>query len=43
MDSALERLVRSNIVDFDAAIEKAEDKESFRKAFAPGADGAENP
>jgi len=41
MDAALERLVRSNIVDFDAAIEKAEDKESFRKAFAPGTEGNE--
>jgi twitching motility protein PilT len=41
MDAALERLVRSGAVEFDAAIEKAEDKESFKKAFTPDpADGA---
>jgi twitching motility protein PilT len=36
MDSALERLVRNGIVEMEVALEKAEDKESFRKAFAPG-------
>jgi twitching motility protein PilT len=36
MDSALEKLVRSGVVELEAALEKAEDKESFRKAFAPG-------
>ena len=41
MDAALERLVRAGTVDFDAAIEKAEDKESFKKAFAPAT--PENP
>jgi twitching motility protein PilT len=35
MDAALEHLVRKGIVEFDDAIEKAEDKESFRKALAP--------
>jgi hypothetical protein len=34
MDTALEAYVRSGQVEFQAALEKAEDKESFRKAFA---------
>jgi twitching motility protein PilT len=41
MDMALERLVRGGTVDVATAIEKAEDKEGFRKLFAaesPAAD-----
>jgi twitching motility protein PilT len=34
MDMALEQFVRSGTVEFQAALEKAEDKESFRKTFA---------
>jgi twitching motility protein PilT len=34
MDMALEAFVRTNIVEFQAALEKAEDKDAFRKAFA---------
>jgi twitching motility protein PilT len=34
MDNALERLVRAGTVDVATAIEKAEDKEGFRKLFA---------
>jgi twitching motility protein PilT len=44
MDAALEALVRKGVVEFDAAIEKAEDKESFKKAFAPAPpDGTASP
>jgi len=35
MDNALEKLVRDGVVDLDTALEKAEDKDSLRKAFAP--------
>jgi twitching motility protein PilT len=34
MDMALEHFVRSGVVEFQAALEKAEDKESFRRVFA---------
>jgi twitching motility protein PilT len=37
MDSALEKLVRDGTVDAVVAIEKAEDKEGFRKLFAADA------
>jgi twitching motility protein PilT len=33
MDMALEHLVRTGVVEFQSAVEKAEDKDSFRKAF----------
>jgi twitching motility protein PilT len=36
MDMALEKLVRSGVVDLEAALEKAEDKEGLKKACAPG-------
>jgi twitching motility protein PilT len=39
MDMALEAYVRSGQVDFQAALEKAEDKESFRRVFATKAAG----
>jgi twitching motility protein PilT len=38
MDMALEKLVRAGTVTLEAALEKAEDKESFRKAFTQGQD-----
>jgi twitching motility protein PilT len=41
MDGALEKLVREGVVDLETALEKAEDKDSFRKAFAP--EGAAGP
>jgi twitching motility protein PilT len=34
MDMALEHFVRTGVVEFEAALEKAEDKESFRRVFA---------
>ncbi|MET0385584.1 MAG: PilT/PilU family type 4a pilus ATPase [Polyangiales bacterium] len=34
MDMALEGFVRSGVVEFQAALDKAEDKEAFRKTFA---------
>jgi twitching motility protein PilT len=34
MDMALEGFVRTNVVEFQAALEKAEDKDAFRKTFA---------
>jgi twitching motility protein PilT len=34
MDMALEQYVRSGIVEFQTALEKAEDKDSFRRVFA---------
>jgi Tfp pilus assembly pilus retraction ATPase PilT len=34
MDLALERLVRAGTVSAQTALEKAEDKESFKKMFA---------
>jgi hypothetical protein len=34
MDMALEHYVRSVVVDFQAGLEKAEDKDSFRRVFA---------
>jgi twitching motility protein PilT len=37
MDAALERLVREGIVELNDALEKADDKESLKKAFAPEA------
>jgi Tfp pilus assembly pilus retraction ATPase PilT len=40
MDMALEQFVRSGVVEFQAALEKAEDKESFKKAFATKPTGA---
>jgi twitching motility protein PilT len=36
MDMALEKLVRAGTVDVNIALEKAEDKENFKKLFAPG-------
>jgi twitching motility protein PilT len=33
MDMALEQYVRTNVVEFEVALEKAEDKEAFRKTF----------
>jgi twitching motility protein PilT len=37
MDMALEKLVRAGTIDLEAALEKAEDKQGFKKAFAAGA------
>jgi twitching motility protein PilT len=36
MDMALEKLVRTGVVELEAALEKAEDKEGLKKACAPG-------
>ncbi len=38
MDMALEKLVRAGTVDMQTALEKAEDKENFKKLFTKGAD-----
>jgi twitching motility protein PilT len=38
MDMALEQLVRAGTVDLQAALEKAEDKDAFRKTFAKPAE-----
>jgi hypothetical protein len=38
MDMALEAYVRTGVVELAAALEKVEDKEAFRKAFAKPAD-----
>jgi twitching motility protein PilT len=42
MDSALEKLVREGTVAAEVAIEKAEDKEGFRKMFAAGGPPADH-
>jgi twitching motility protein PilT len=43
MDMALEQFVRSGVVEFAAALEKAEDKDSFRRAFAAKAPASQAP
>jgi twitching motility protein PilT len=40
MDMALEQFVRAGTVDFQAALEKAEDKDAFKKTFAKPAQTA---
>jgi twitching motility protein PilT len=42
MDNALEKLVREGVVDVNTAIEKAEDKEGFRKLFGGQATAADH-
>jgi twitching motility protein PilT len=41
MDMALEKLVRAGTVELDVALEKAEDKETFKKLFDPDAASSE--
>jgi twitching motility protein PilT len=42
MDNALEKLVRDGVVDVNTALEKAEDKEGFRKLFSGQATAADH-